>query len=69
MIGFVKVERSFVVITNWIFETRLYNMFLTLSEMQNSDIVAEGSMQRDQFIKNRCLDMTLLLRKICRMFQ
>lgn len=33
MFGFVKVKSECVIIANRIFETRLYNMFLTLSEI------------------------------------
>lgn len=38
MFGFVKVEHGTVQIANRIFETRLYNYFLTLPESQNGDM-------------------------------
>ena len=63
MFGFVKEENSSVVIANRIFETRLYNMFLTLSKEQEKDIYAESSRQKNQFIKNGHLDMKLILEK------
>lgn len=63
MFGFVKKEDSSVVIANRIFETRLYNMFLTLSKAQDSDIYAEGARQKSQFIRNGRLDMELVLKK------
>ena len=43
MFGFVKVDKGTVIIANRIFETRLYNLFLTTSEVQNSDIPFEPS--------------------------
>ena len=61
MFGFVKEENSSVVIANRIFETRLYNMFLTLSKEQEKDIYAESSRQKNQFMKNGHLDMKLIL--------
>lgn len=38
MFGFVKVENNLVLISNRIFETRLYNMFLSAAELQNNNI-------------------------------
>ncbi|MDO4340111.1 MAG: AAA-like domain-containing protein [Eubacteriales bacterium] len=40
MFGFVKVEHETVQIANRIFETRLYNYFLTLPEVQNGDMLS-----------------------------
>ena len=38
MFGFVKAEHAMVQISNRIFETRLYNYFLTLPEVQNGEM-------------------------------
>ncbi|MCD8232264.1 MAG: ATP-binding protein [Clostridiales bacterium] len=68
MFGFVKVEENAVVIANRIFETRLYNYFLTLAKEQNSDLYAEGSRHMDQFIKDNGLDMRLILERFVAAF-
>lgn len=69
MFGFVKIERENIVIANRIFEIRLYNMFLTLPEVQNSDIYREAYRNRNQFIRNGHLDMRLVLEKFVLYFQ
>ena len=38
MFGFVKVEQETLQIANRIFETRLYNYFLSLPEVQNGEM-------------------------------
>ena len=38
MFGFIKNEHGIVAIANRIFETRLYNFYLSTSEMQTKDI-------------------------------
>ena len=38
MFGFIKFNNGMVIIANRIFETRLYNFFLTSSEMQGNDM-------------------------------
>ena len=63
MFGFVKVEKSTVQIANRIFETRLYNYFLTLPEVQNGDMYKFALRNKNQFVKNGVLDMKLLLEK------
>lgn len=62
MFGFVKNEDGKMVISNRIFETRLYNFFLSEEEI-NSQIYSEGYMEKNQFIKNGILDMDLVLEK------
>ena len=43
MFGFVEVHNSMVQIANRIFETRLYNRYLSNYKEQNSDIYIGGS--------------------------
>lgn len=62
MLGFVKNERGILTIANRIFETFLYNLFLSEEEL-NSRIFAEGSMDKNQFIKNGILDMDLVMER------
>lgn len=63
MFGFVKVENGYVAVANRIFETRLYNMFLTLPEVQDSKIYRTAYQNKNQFIKNGHLDMKQILEK------
>lgn len=63
MFGFVKIEKGMVTVANRIFETLLYNMFLTLPEVQNSDIYRMAAYNKNQFIRNGRLDMKLILEK------
>lgn len=48
MFGFIKVEHETVQIANRIFETRLYNYFLTLPEVQDGDMYRLAS--RDKIL-------------------
>lgn len=61
--GFAKVKDHSVVIANRIFETRLYNYYLTLPKAQNTDAYQEADAVRNQFFKNGHLDMKLVLEK------
>ena len=62
MFGFIKEEDGNAVISNRIYETRLYNMFLS-EEMLNSDTYEAGLSGKNQFVVNGSLDMELILRK------
>lgn len=66
--GFAKVENETVQIANRIFETRLYNYFLTLPEVQNGDMYRIALRNKNQFIQNGQLDMELLLTKFVEHF-
>lgn len=68
MFGFVKVVRETIQIANRIFETRLYNYFLTLPEVQNGDMYRLALRNKNQFIRNGELDMELLLAKFIEHF-
>uniref|UniRef100_UPI004056962F hypothetical protein n=1 Tax=Agathobacter sp. TaxID=2021311 RepID=UPI004056962F len=63
MFGFIKNEQGLVAIANRIFETRLYNMFLSTTESQNSYAYESGAKDKNQFIQNGHLDMEHILRK------
>ncbi len=63
MFGFVKVEKTRVVVANRIFETRLYNMFLTSPEMQQTKMYTQGVLDKCRFIKDDELDMKLVLER------
>ena len=63
MFGFIRIENASVQIANRIFETRLYNYFLTLPEVQNGEMYKLALRGRNQFIREGKLDMRLLLEK------
>lgn len=68
MFGFVKVENAKVLLANRIFETRLYNYFLLKFSAQNSEIYAESSKVKSQFIKDGHLNMRRVLEKFVEAF-
>ena len=63
MFGFIRIENASVQVANRIFETRLYNYFLTLPEVQNGEMYKLALRGRNQFIREGKLDMRLLLEK------
>lgn len=62
MFGFIKEENGQAVISNRIFETRLYNLFLS-EELTGSIIYQSGERDKNQFIKDGKLNMELILEK------
>lgn len=68
MFGFVRVERDTVQIANRIFETRLYNYFLTLPKAQNGNMYRLAQRDRNQFVRNGQLDMERVLAKFVEHF-
>lgn len=68
MFGFVRMDGNFVRIANRIFETRLYNFFLTSPQMQGSPIYRVAAQDKNQFIEDGRLNMRLVLEKFVRHF-
>lgn len=62
MFGFLKEWDGQVIVSNRIFETRLYNLFLS-EEMTGSVTYQYGEREKNQFIKNGMLDMDLVMEK------
>ena len=62
MFGFIKENDGQVVISNRIFETRLYNLFLS-EELTSSVIYQTGERDKNQFVKDGILNMELVLEK------
>ena len=62
MFGFIADQDGQAVVANRIFETRLYNLFLS-EEMTKSITYQTGELEKNQFIKNGMLDMELVLKK------
>ena len=67
MFGFITERDGQAVIANRIFETRLYNLFLS-EEMTKSSIYQTGELEKNHFIKNGMLDMELVLKKFVQHF-
>lgn len=68
MFGFVKNSNGNVVITNRIFETRLYNRFLSTEELQENDIFKASLWDKNQFIVRGHLNMRLILERFTQHF-
>ncbi len=68
MFGFVKIEDGNVRVANRIFETRLYNYFLTTARVQGSDMYKAATLDKNQFVENGHLNMRLVLEKFVRHF-
>jgi hypothetical protein len=67
MFGFVKNEGNKAVITNRIFETVLYNYFLS-KEVVESKIYAAGLQDKNQFVCDGHLNMRLVLERFVESF-
>lgn len=50
MLGFITNQNGMVRVANRIFETRLYNFYLSAADMQNMDIYKEPQRNRSQFV-------------------
>ena len=69
MFGFVKNENGVLAVSNRIFETWLYNLYLSSAEMQKKEIYAASLIDKNQFITNGYLNMRLVLEKFVQHFQ
>ena len=63
MFGFVKVEDHTVRIANRIFETRLYNLFLSESALMEDDLYKASLDEKAGFIQNGKLHMEQVLER------
>ena len=64
MFGFIKVTAyNRIEVANRIFETRIYNYFLSSQESQNCGIYTTALQNKNQFIQNGHLNMRLILEK------
>ena len=67
MFGFLKEEEGIAVISNRIFETWLYNLFLS-EEVTNIAFYTKALLDKAQIINNGQLDMELILEKFTKHF-
>ena len=63
MYGFIRNDNNTVRIDNRIFETRLYNLFLSDEEIKRNVFPKAGDLARNQFVKDGKLDMCLILKR------
>ena len=63
MFGFVKEQNGVMVVANRIFETWLYNLYLSTAEMQNKTIYAASLLDKNQFVVDGHLNVRLILEK------
>ena len=64
MFGFVKNQNGKVVIANRIFETRLYNYYLSTVEMQSKDIYDKSLLDKNQICDEWALEHGFDLRTV-----
>ncbi len=63
MYGFVKNERGRLVIANRIFETRLYNLFLSNEEWKEQEIYTASVRDKNQFVVGGYLNVRRILER------
>ena len=63
MYGLIRNDRNAVKISNRIFETMLYNLFLSDEEIKNNVFTNEGSLAKNMFVKDGKLDMRLIIER------
>lgn len=68
MFGFIVNKNGKVAIANRIFETRLYNFYLSESSIQKLDIYRESQRDKSQFIMDGHLNMRRILEKFVEHF-
>lgn len=69
LFNFIKNDGGKIKLSNRIFETRMYNLFLFEAQRdagaKDSEIINNGSIDRPLFIKNGKLDMKVVLERFC----
>lgn len=68
MFGFIRVVDGASVVSNRIFEMRFYNFFLSLTEMQNTDIYKKALQDKYCFVENGILNMERILERFVTCF-
>ena len=61
MYGLIRNDHNTVRVANRIFETRLYNLFLSNEELKNNVFSRERELAKNHFIRDGKLDMRLIL--------
>ena len=63
MYGFIRKDNNSIRIDNRIFETRLYNLFLSDEELKNNLFYKEGDRERNIFVEDGKLNVRLILER------
>ena len=63
MYGLIQNDHNTVKIANRIFETMLYNLFLSDEELKNNVFFREGELARNQFVSDGKLNMRLIMER------
>ena len=63
MYGLIRNDHNTVRVANRIFETMLYNLFLSDEELKNNVFAREGELAKNQFIMDGKLNMRLILER------
>ena len=63
MYGLVRNEHNTVRVANRIFETMLYNLFLSDEELKNNVFSREGELAKNQFVTDGKLNMRLIMER------
>lgn len=63
MYGLIRNDHNTVRVANRIFETRLYNLFLSDEELKINVFAREGELAKNQFITDGKLNMRLILKR------
>lgn len=61
MYGFIRNKNGFVAISNRIYETFLYNLFLSDEIMQNNVFYRESSLQKNKFVQDERINIREIL--------
>ena len=65
MYGLIRNEHNTVRIANRIFETMLYNLFLSDEELKNNSFFRAGDLAKNIFVADGKLNMRLILERFC----
>ena len=68
MFGFIRDDHGRVAVSNRIFETLLYNYYLSVSELQGSELFKRGANAKMEFVQNGHLLMERILEGYVRVF-
>lgn len=68
MFGFVRDDHGKVVVSNRIFEILLYNYYLSVNELQESELFKIGANSKEEFLQDGRLLMDKILEKYMRVF-
>lgn len=68
MYGLIKNDHNTVRVANRIFETRLYNLFMSEAELNNNVFYNSSELEKNRFIQNGKLNMTAVLNGFIRTY-